>query len=1243
MIRTRHAPRLALLPTLLAAFLLGTAIPAFATCTSNVPGSHVFALNTDVCAAVSGTYTPTGTSAILPFPDPGYGFVGYNGGIVISTGAVRINTQNANGADAVYSSVAGSQVNLFGATTISTVGANAYGVLAEFGGAVSSKSTLTIGTTGGSGLGLYAVQTGSTITATGAVITTSGALANGVEADYGGAITLSGGGSVTVSGAGAIDVTTTGGSVNLTGTTLNANGGGSSGIAVVGSGSSFIGTGVAVNSTGYGASNTGVVSGPLTFPSDGTLRLTNSTLLASGAGAYGVFTANGATTTLTGDTIATSGANSNGVVSQAKGVTNLSGGSVTTSGFGSFGVYSSGAGSQVNANSVAVSTSGGGYSNAYSADTGASLVITGGSATTSGTDAFVVGSGSGATVTMTGTTLLATGVGSGGIGAYQGGNFTGSGLTITTHGNINSSDGYTANGIGNTNMPGIAAGTVNVSNSSVTTTGTSAYGVFNYLASNTNLTNVTVKTAGSNATGAFASGNGAAISLNGGSVSTSGDYALGLRATGAGATIATSNGTMIATSGVGSYGVQANTGATVTLRAGGAVATTGQDAHALFVTGAGSRANLSGANRFATEGNGAVGLYAAAGGVITATGPLTISTAGGVSSSTGLGAFGVNADGAGSRISLAAADIATAGAGATALYVSDAANSGAAGSVAASGTLNITTTNSQAVAVALQGNGASIAATGGGTISAAGVALQFLAGVNQSATFDNFTISNLAGDLIFVDPSSATIDFNHTVANAGNSNLLDAVGGSVITLNANASMLTGAILTDAASTTNVALTNGSLWTVTGNSTVTNLSNNAGSIVFAPPSGGVYRTLTVGNYAGTGGSMTFNAALGAGSGADQLVISGGAATGSTVVMIKNVGGSGVTSGASFPLITAINGGTIAPGAFALSGPLVADGYQYKLELVGSDQDDLVASPASTPTQVASSLKGLAESHQSQMITGRILGSILVGANEQVNCSSCSSGFAGFGSFALGEHGRWTLTDRLSLLAGVSWDSYSAQGVKVDGSPILAAALTYDLVDWGRQRPFFEAGGSLAPYQEAHFTRSYVNGAVVSSGVGTSTESSASAFVRAGWVARLTPIDEAAIYGDFNRNWQRSSGYSETTTPGNPFAATVGGGLDTMNIARVGAQYTHLFAGNIEANVNGGFAQAFAANFGSNATVAGFGAVSASAPTAFNWFEFGGRLGYRVNPHMVIDAFMLGTLGAEPAGNTIHGGVGLRFSF
>ena len=125
-------------------------------------------------------------------------------------------------------------------------------------------------------------------------------------------------------------------------------------------------------------------------------------------------------------------------------------------------------------------------------------------------------------------------------------------------------------------------------------------------------------------------------------------------ASGGGSTI-TANGASIVTSGVSAPGVQADAGGLVTLN-GGSVATTGSDAHGFFVIGAGLLATLIDTNVLNTSGNGAIGLYAMGGGVIDATGPTTISTLGTTSTSTGLGAFGVNADGAGSQINLAATD-----------------------------------------------------------------------------------------------------------------------------------------------------------------------------------------------------------------------------------------------------------------------------------------------------------------------------------------------------------------------------------------------------------------------------------------------------------------------------------------------------------------------------------------------------------------------------------------------------------
>jgi hypothetical protein len=82
--------------------------------------------------------------------------------------------------------------------------------------------------------------------------------------------------------------------------------------------------------------------------------------------------------------------------------------------------------------------------------------------------------------------------------------------------------------------------------------------------------------------------------------------------------------------------------------------------------------------------------------------------------------------------------------------------------------------------------------------------------------------------------------------------------------------------------------------------------------------------------------------------------------------------------------------------------------------------------------------------------------------------------------------------------------------------------------------------------------------------------------------------------------------------------------------------------IEGNINGGWTQSFATHSGIVATVTGNGLV---VPTMGNqgWFEYGSRLGFRLSKGWVADLFVNGTLGPQPVGNTIHGGVGLRVNY
>jgi hypothetical protein len=321
--------------------------------------------------------------------------------------------------------------------------------------------------------------------------------------------------------------------------------------------------------------------------------------------------------------------------------------------------------------------------------------------------------------------------------------------------------------------------------------------------------------------------------------------------------------------------------------------------------------------------------------------------------------------------------------------------------------------------------------------------------------------------------------------------------------------------------------------------------------------------------------------------------------------------------------------------------MAGGFKYTLEET-DNSFFLVSSPTATIVGVTNSINNVARAQQSQMITNRVLGSILLGATQQVSCSSCGGGFASFGSFALGGSGRWSLSDNTTMIGGISYNQWSASGISVYDAPSIAGALIYDFVNWGSSRPFLEAGLGLTPYEQVKTTRIYPNGDTTGTGYSTATDRSASLFGRAGWVDRLTPIDEAAAYVDLGRSWMQTGGYSEQMTAINPFPATVPNGLSTLNVARLGGQYTHLFNGNIEVNVTAAVAYGFGAGAGAPFNVFEFGTIAPGAIADSAWFEYGARVGYRVTDRLVLDAFLLGTAGGL-AGNFVHGGVGVRYSF
>jgi hypothetical protein len=292
--------------------------------------------------------------------------------------------------------------------------------------------------------------------------------------------------------------------------------------------------------------------------------------------------------------------------------------------------------------------------------------------------------------------------------------------------------------------------------------------------------------------------------------------------------------------------------------------------------------------------------------------------------------------------------------------------------------------------------------------------------------------------------------------------------------------------------------------------------------------------------------------------------------------------------------------------------------------------------------AGSVNGLANAHFNQMITNQVLGSVLLGVNEQVNCSDCVSAFGSAGSFSAGLHGRKELTSNLSLLAGIAYTQYSENGYSVTSAPIGAFALRYDFTDWGSSRPFFDIGAILTPFEKVRYSRSYMTTLGPVSLTSQTDSSNYGAYGRAGWISRLSPRDEVAASVEVWQLWQRVNGYTDPSVPFNPADASFATGTDKTNLVKLGGQWTHLYGNNIEANVNGGFVQSFAASSGIVASVTGDGTVT---PTMGNqsWFEYGGRLGFRISKGWVADLFVNGTLGPQPVGNTIHGGIGLRVNY
>ncbi|MFI4975523.1 MAG: hypothetical protein ACHP84_13365 [Caulobacterales bacterium] len=302
----------------------------------------------------------------------------------------------------------------------------------------------------------------------------------------------------------------------------------------------------------------------------------------------------------------------------------------------------------------------------------------------------------------------------------------------------------------------------------------------------------------------------------------------------------------------------------------------------------------------------------------------------------------------------------------------------------------------------------------------------------------------------------------------------------------------------------------------------------------------------------------------------------------------------------------------------------------------------SSGVTTPASIEASIAALVNSRTNQMLNNDLLSEVLLALNEQISCGSCGGAYASFGSFEISTHGRYSLNKEWSVLGGMSYGRYQEQGADVTSSFTLAGALRFDPAGMGASRPFAEAGGTVSPSQQTTYSRHYANGAGVATGAGQTHSSNYSAYVRTGWVDRLSRTTEIAASVQATELWQVVDGYSEPSGSTNPFNAAVPGGTDRTTVVGVSGQVTHLFSRTIEGDINGGVAHSIGAQSGLNANVLGVGGVVAP-PGDPTWFEAGGRLGVRLPRHAVLDLFVNSIIGGKQVGTSVHGGFGVRFDF
>lgn len=826
------------------------------------------------------------------------------GGRIDLSGDTRIETTGARhttngGSHGIYVSGADSALNSDNAI-INTTGASAYGIKAENGGAIDLNETL-VSTSGNYGHGLLLDGTLTQGDISGGSIVTSGKGAVGIWARNGATVSLQDETTINTSGAALSTSSPLDGEKSLS---L------SHGLLASDNATSVRGENLHITTSAVSASAVRAENNAQVVLQDS--QIDSSGGAASTAATAALHALSGAAITGENLTIKVSGNYQGAGRAEGAGSSiSLENSQLTVSGAGSAAALSTAAraiaGAKLTINHSTITALGMQSHGVSVEDAGSHAQLKDVEIETYGARSSGVNIISGATANILSSKITTTAAPDNAVGPW------GPGILLQ---GANSSLQLTGSTVNTTQKSSLGISATNgshlqVDTSDITTSGN--YGTAISVANSTaSITNSHINTSGNdNAMGIVADA-GASVNVTGGSVTTTGNgspvrsnltfpHALASRNEGS---LLTVEGTTLVTQGTQAYGATADDGGNIILK------------------------NLS----VKTQGDDSIGLYAGIGSAKPASVSLTATN---VSVET----FGSNATGAfvgrnyktdTAEMALDSVTLKTHGDNARGIW----AESGAE-LVAGNTVIETDGTQSHGIVASNGGkvlaNNVVVAAHGD---DAAALAVQGTSAFAGQASLNNTILSSAQGHGIETT-GYADIEIQNSRVTGKNQWLQVQNEPAQLPGNAkvdvSASLVSGAALTEENAYSDISLNNTSLWFLTGNSVLSQLSNNQSLINFSQPENNQYKTLRVNNYHGDNATIALNTYLDTdNSPTDQLIIDGGHADGSTSLKITNTGGMGaLTQGNGIKVVDAISGATTQTDAFNLLNKVKAGPYEYSL--------------------------------------------------------------------------------------------------------------------------------------------------------------------------------------------------------------------------------------------------------------------------------------------------------------------------